>query len=74
VHPYWAFLSLAVGSVFTLQFFRLSRQGKAKGLTPKTARLEATLLLVGKLAQSTGTYLFLLKNLMKSRTAIMEYK
>ena len=74
LHPYWAFLTLAVGSVFTLQFFRLTRQGKAKGLTPKTARLEATLLLVGKLAQSTGTHLFLLKNLTKSRTAIMEYK
>ena len=74
LHPYWAFLTLAVGSVFTLQFFRLTRQGKAKGLTPQTARLEATLLLVGKLAQSTGTHLFLLKNLTKSRTAIMEYK
>lgn len=74
LNPYWAILALGVGSVFTLQFFRLSRQGKAKGLTPKTARTDATLLLVGKLAQSTGTNLFLMKKLSKSRSAIMEYK
>lgn len=74
LHPYWAFLSLAVGSVFTLQFFRLTRQGKVQGLTPQTARLEATLLLVGKLAQSTGTHLFLMKSITKSRSTIMEYK
>lgn len=74
LNPYWAILALGVGSVFTLQFFRLSGQGKAKGLTPKTARLDATLLLVGKLAQSTGTHLFLMKNISKSRSTIMEYK